>query len=98
MNKTNVFIIFIFCYSKIHFKLLFNLKRDKNSYTNKGEKMKDNTAPKFMRAKQLAQHLGIGLSTVWVYAKQGKITPKKISDRVTLFDVVEVEKALLGGM
>ena len=52
---------------------------------------------KFMRAKQLAEHLGIGLSTVWLYAKQGKITSKKISDRVTLFDVVEVEKALFGG-
>ena len=49
-----------------------------------------------MRAKQLAQHLGIGLSTVWLYAKQGKITPKKASDRVTLFEVVEVEKALIG--
>ncbi|OCL95669.1 helix-turn-helix transcriptional regulator [Aliarcobacter thereius] len=51
---------------------------------------------KYMRAKQLALHLGIGLSTVWAYAKQGKITAKKISDRVTVFDVVEVEKALLG--
>ena len=52
--------------------------------------------PKFMRAKELAQHLGIGLSTVWLYAKQGKITSKKISDRVTLFEVAEVEKALIG--
>ncbi len=52
---------------------------------------------KFMRAKQLAEHLGIGLSTVWLYVKQGKITPKKISDRVTVFEVAEVEKALLGG-
>ena len=52
---------------------------------------------KYMRAKQLAEHLGIGLSTVWLYVKQGKITPKKISDRVTVFDVVEVEKALFGG-
>ncbi len=51
---------------------------------------------KYMRAKQLAEHLGIGLSTVWLYAKQGKITPKKASDRVTLFEVAEVEKALLG--
>ncbi len=58
--------------------------------------MKNNTVPKFMRAKQLAQHLGIGLSTVWLYAKQGEITSKKISDRVTLFEVAEVEKALLG--
>lgn len=52
---------------------------------------------KFMRAKQLAEHLGIGLSTVWLYAKQGKITPKKASDRVTLFEVAEVEKALFSG-
>ena len=51
---------------------------------------------KYMRAKQLSMHLGIGLSTVWAYVKQGKITGNKISDRVTLFDVVEVEKALLG--
>ena len=58
--------------------------------------MKENITPKFMRANQLAKYLGLGLSTVWLYAKQGKITPKKISDRVTLFDVVEVEKALLG--
>lgn len=57
-----------------------------------------NNTQKFMRAKQLALHLGIGLSTVWLYAKQGKITAKKISDRVTVFDVVEVEKALLGGV
>lgn len=52
---------------------------------------------KFMRAKQLAEHLGIGLSTVWLYAKQGKITPKKISDKITVFNVEDVEKALIGG-
>ena len=51
---------------------------------------------KYMRARQLAEHLGIGLSTVWLYVKQGKITSKKISDRVTLFEVAEVEKALIG--
>ena len=57
---------------------------------------KEKIIPKFMRAKELAKYLGIGLSTVWLYAKQGKITPKKISDKVTLFEVVEVEKALIG--
>lgn len=57
--------------------------------------MMNNTTPKFMRAKELAKHLGIGLSTVWLYAKQGKITPKKASERVTLFEVAEVEKSLL---
>jgi predicted DNA-binding transcriptional regulator AlpA len=52
---------------------------------------------KFMRAKELANHLGIGLSTVWLWNKQGKITSKKLSERVTVFEVAEVEKALLGG-
>ena len=60
------------------------------------ENLEQKTA-KYMRAKQLALHLGIGLSTIWLYTRQGKITAKKISERVTLFDVVEVEKALLGG-
>ena len=55
--------------------------------------MNKNKIAKFMRAKQLALHLGIGLSTVLLYAEQGKITPKRASDRVTLFEVAEVEKA-----
>ncbi len=59
------------------------------------ENLEQKTA-KYMRAKQLALHLGIGLSTIWLYTRQGKITAKKISERVTLFDVIEVEKALLG--
>lgn len=46
------------------------------------------------RAKELAEYLGVGLSTVWLYAKQGKITPQRISIRVTVFDIDEVEKAL----
>lgn len=46
---------------------------------------------KYLRAKEVAEYLGIGLSTVWLYAKQGKLTPKKLSQRVTVFDVTEVE-------
>jgi predicted DNA-binding transcriptional regulator AlpA len=45
---------------------------------------------KYYRANELAQLLGIGLSTVWLYAKQGKITPKKLSPRVTVFDIDEI--------
>jgi len=56
-----------------------------------------NHTQKFMRAKELAKYLGIGLSTVWLYAKQGKIIPIKWSGKVTVFEVEEVEKALIGG-
>lgn len=46
--------------------------------------------PKKLRAKKIAEEFGIGLSTVWLYAKQGKLTPIKVSSRVTVFDTQEV--------
>ncbi len=49
---------------------------------------------KYYRAKEVAQMFGIGLTTVWLYARQGKITPKKLSERVTVFDIDEVKEAL----
>jgi excisionase family DNA binding protein len=42
------------------------------------------------RAKELAEYLGIGLSTVWKWAKEGKIKPHNISRGVTVFDIEEV--------
>ena len=51
--------------------------------------MNKNTKTLF-RAKELAQYLGIGISTVWLYAKQGKISPIKISKGVTIFEINEV--------
>lgn len=51
---------------------------------------------KYYRAKEVAKLLGIGLSTVWLYAKQGKITPKKLSERVTVFDIDEVNNLFSG--
>ena len=38
-----------------------------------------------MRAKEASKYLSIGLSTLWLYAKQGKLHPIKLSDRVTIF-------------
>jgi excisionase family DNA binding protein len=38
-----------------------------------------------MRAKEAHKYLGIGLSTLWLYVKQGKIKAIKLSDRVTIF-------------
>ncbi len=52
--------------------------------------------PKFMRAKQLAKHLSIGLSSVWKLSHDKKITAIKLSERVTVFNVADVEKALFG--
>jgi predicted DNA-binding transcriptional regulator AlpA len=46
--------------------------------------------PKKLRAKQVAEEFGIGLSTVWLFSKQKKLTPIKVSSRVTVFDTAEV--------
>ena len=37
------------------------------------------------RDKQASQYLGVGVSTVWLYVKQGKLHPVKLSPRVTIF-------------
>ncbi|RBQ28832.1 helix-turn-helix transcriptional regulator [Aliarcobacter vitoriensis] len=51
-----------------------------------------NITQKLLRAKEVALYLGIGLSTVWLYAKQGKIKPIKISGRVTVFSIDEINR------
>lgn len=54
------------------------------------------TTKKALRAKEVSEIMGIGLSTVWSYAKQGILTPRKISTKVTLFNYDEVME-LIGG-
>lgn len=44
----------------------------------------DNNIQNF-RPKEAAKYLSCGVSTIWLYAKQGKIKPIKLSDRVTIF-------------
>jgi len=44
-----------------------------------------------MRAKDAAKFLGCGLSTIWLWVKQGKLKAYKISDRVTIFKRSELE-------
>jgi predicted DNA-binding transcriptional regulator AlpA len=52
---------------------------------------KYNAGKKYLRANEIKENYGIPLSTLWLYAKQGKLTPKKVSSRVTLFEVAELE-------
>lgn len=46
------------------------------------------------RAKELAIYLGIGLSTVWKWVKDGKIKSHNLSRGVTVFDIDEVKSDL----
>ena len=43
------------------------------------------------RAKELAEYLGVGVSTIWRWTKQGKIKSQNISKGVTVFDINEVK-------
>ena len=46
--------------------------------------------PKRLRAKHIVEEFGISIATVWNYSKQGKLTPIRVSSRVTVFDTEEV--------
>jgi excisionase family DNA binding protein len=48
------------------------------------------------RVKELCNYLGVSKSTVWRWAANGKIKSYKISAKVTVFDIDEVNKALFG--
>lgn len=47
---------------------------------------------KYYRTKELAKLLGISLSTVWLYAKQKRITPIKLTERCTVFSIDEINE------
>ncbi|WP_457747452.1 helix-turn-helix transcriptional regulator [Sulfurimonas sp.] len=49
---------------------------------------------RYYRAKEVAEYLAIGLSTVWALAKDGKLTGIKLSGRVTVFDIKEINMLL----
>jgi len=49
-----------------------------------------------MRVKHIVNEFPISQATVWLYAKQGKLTPIKVTDGVTVFDRAEVESLFSG--
>ena len=49
------------------------------------ERQSRNAIKQNYRAKEAAEYLGIALSTVWLYAKQGRLNPIKLSPRITVF-------------
>ncbi len=49
------------------------------------------------RPKSVAKKLDIGLSTVWLYIKQGKLKAHKLSDRVTIIKEEDLEAFINGG-
>jgi len=53
---------------------------------------------RYYRAKELAEYLAIGVSTVWAMEKANKISSIKLSKRVTVFDIEEIENSILKGM
>jgi len=47
---------------------------------------------KYIRAREVAEYMSIGKSTVWWLCKQKKLTPIKFSPRITMFSIEEVDK------
>lgn len=55
------------------------------------------TAPQQkMRVKHIVREFPVSSASVWLYAKQGKLTPIKVTDGITVFDRKEVEAFFSG--
>jgi excisionase family DNA binding protein len=52
----------------------------------------ENAVSANMRAKDAHKYLGIGLSTLWSFVKQGKIKAYKLSDKVTIFKKSDLDE------
>ena len=57
--------------------------------------MKDGSVIReYYRAKELAKKYDVGLSSVWLYVKQGKLKAIKLHNRVTVFNIKEADEVL----
>lgn len=50
------------------------------------------TAKQSYRAKEAAEYLGVSPSTIWLYAREGKLTAIKLSTRVTIFKKEDLDR------
>jgi len=48
------------------------------------------------RPKDAAEYLGVGLSTLWRYIKQGKLRTIKLSSNVTIIKKIELDAFIDG--
>ena len=48
------------------------------------------------RAKEAAVYTGLSLSCIWLYAKQGRLHPIKISPRITVFKKDDLDNLMNG--
>ena len=51
----------------------------------------------YFRAKEAAIYLGIGLSTIWLFVKEGKLHPVKLTERVTIFKKTDLDRFVSEG-
>lgn len=45
----------------------------------------------YLRVSQAIRYIPVGKSTIWLWARQGKITAYKVSDRITVFKRSELD-------
>lgn len=52
----------------------------------------------YLRVKEVAQYMGISVSTVWLFTKQGKLNAIKLSDRVTVWRLSDIDAFIASRM
>ena len=51
----------------------------------------ENKYNEHMRVKGVAQYMGMSVSSVWLFSKRGELNPIKLSDRVTVWRLSDID-------
>ena len=62
------------------------------------KKQRDIAIKQNYRARDASCYLGIGLTTLWMYRRQGKIKAYKLSDKVTIFKKEDLDNFIARGL
>lgn len=79
-------------------RLLISFIPKHQLHSYKGFQMEQNTNNKYLRLKGAADYVGVAGSTIWLYSREKKITPIKLSERVTVWAVADLEAFIASRM
>lgn len=67
-----------------------------NQERKRRQEQSENAIQQNFRPKDASKYLGVGLSTVWLYIKQGKLKAHKLSPQVTILRKTDLDNFING--
>ena len=63
-----------------------------NTEKERRQEQSNNAIKDNYRAKEASVYVGVHINTIWAYAKAGRLTPIRISPRITIFKRADLDR------